>query len=135
MSNHTERRQKLEEWKKKLEEERKESEISWQKTSELIAESHNSLVTLANFLRDSPQEEYPARIPRNFPTAEGLLSNLVATEINPCVVCLANVPNWVILPCGHTNCGKCIHELHERDPSLICPKCRTPIQEIVQIYI
>jgi hypothetical protein len=145
MSGTTARKKRtIQEWREILEKEREESEISQRKTEELISASQSALLFLTHISSgiSLPTEEYSRRVPRNFPTNGELLSNLVPTEINPCAVCLTNVPNWVILPCGHTNCGKCILELHDQfhwprgeHYSSLCPRCRAPIEEVIKIYI
>lgn len=50
---------------------------------------------------------------------------------NACVVCLANLRECVLLPCGHVCCCfRCFQALPQRT----CPICRGPIERVVPLY-
>uniref|UniRef100_A0A8D0KPE1 RING-type E3 ubiquitin transferase n=1 Tax=Salvator merianae TaxID=96440 RepID=A0A8D0KPE1_SALMN len=48
-----------------------------------------------------------------------------------CVICLTNLRECVLLPCGHVCCCfRCFQAL----PSRTCPICRSPIDRVVPLY-
>ena len=49
-----------------------------------------------------------------------------------CVVCLVNVRNTVLVPCGHLCCMTCGDQLQSR--GAWCPLCRGTITTICRIY-
>jgi len=54
---------------------------------------------------------------------------------NECVVCLENPSTHIILPCLHVClCGDCCQKFTSGNPSAVCPKCRTPIDQIKKIF-
>lgn len=50
---------------------------------------------------------------------------------NACVICLTNLRECVLLPCGHVCCCfRCFQALQSRT----CPICRSPIDRVVPLY-
>jgi len=45
-----------------------------------------------------------------------------------CCICLDNLPETALIPCGHCVCEDCAQELHQ------CPICRMDIQNTLRIY-
>mmetsp|Transcript_98977 Transcript_98977/g.227339 ORF Transcript_98977/g.227339 Transcript_98977/m.227339 type:complete len:186 (+) Transcript_98977:272-829(+) len=50
-----------------------------------------------------------------------------------CMVCLAHVSNYALVPCGHLVCGPCGTELRRR--TNCCHMCRKRIQSMQRIYV
>mmetsp|Transcript_4340 Transcript_4340/g.6628 ORF Transcript_4340/g.6628 Transcript_4340/m.6628 type:complete len:265 (-) Transcript_4340:177-971(-) len=50
-----------------------------------------------------------------------------------CMVCLAHVSNFALVPCGHLVCGPCGTELRRR--TNCCHMCRLRIQSMQRIYV
>lgn len=49
-----------------------------------------------------------------------------------CMICLSELPNTMVLPCGHIIvCETCSRQLEKTNNALICVKCRQPIDEII----
>ena len=49
-----------------------------------------------------------------------------------CMVCLVGIPDTAIVPCGHVHCRSCSQRL--LDSGSHCPRCRTNIVSLLQIY-
>lgn len=63
--------------------------------------------------------------------SEGISSNFLPPKIfiiDECICCMENVPNKVIIPCGHQClCSGCYQNLRNKN----CPICRTNITQII----
>ena len=58
-------------------------------------------------------------------------------DANLCILCLTNVKDSVLVPCGHAkfcfDCGnRCIHEFVGNAPT--CPYCRQPVMSCMKFY-
>lgn len=90
---------------------------------------------------DDPSPEAGDDATRGAPASAGFLgrrtdrpADEVAAPGEPtCSVCLTNVPNTLLVPCGHACfCGKCAGEFLGRDNK--CPICRGPVTQDFTIY-
>ena len=47
-----------------------------------------------------------------------------------CVICLAAVPKFICIPCGHVCvCGNCRHFVNEK-----CPMCREDVERVLEVF-
>lgn len=61
-----------------------------------------------------------------------LISNRNTSNENPCVICLTDIRNVLLLPCRHLClCGSCAENL--KFQSANCPICRIPFRALLQI--
>lgn len=52
-------------------------------------------------------------------------------EIQECGICMENLKNVALVPCGHLGyCLTCIQKLKEQ----MCPTCKQPIQQVLKIF-
>ena len=59
--------------------------------------------------------------------------NEQARKINECNICLENIINTVLVPCGHAcMCKGCTNTY---DKAKGCPMCRKEIQMVIDLFI
>ena len=55
-------------------------------------------------------------------------------DLTTCIICLDNVPEVVLVPCGHQNlCGGCAYQWYEEKKC--CPTDRKKITEIIPLEV
>lgn len=54
--------------------------------------------------------------------------------LSRCQICLTNLKNSIIVPCGHTACKDCLDYQQKLDKKIICPVCRQEGTSIAKIF-
>lgn len=54
--------------------------------------------------------------------------------LSRCQICLTNLKNSIIVPCGHTACKDCLDYQQKLDKKIICPICRQEGTSIAKIF-
>ena len=58
--------------------------------------------------------------------------DIVEDEITECMICLENLPNTMVLPCGHcVVCKECSEKLENTNDARTCVRCRRDITHIL----
>lgn len=76
------------------------------------------------------------RIENNVIRGDNLHENQHDIDRDLCIICLENVRNYAVFPCGHLHfCGTCIESLFRERTNIKCPVCNVHIQEYRRIYV
>jgi len=91
---------------------------------------------ISNYLEPGNDEEIEHISPQRPPQTLEILSTDPVDYPNlirrlECPICLTNIKNIVLIPCGHTICSNCYPSLNPKD----CPICRGPIKNTQEFYL
>ena len=54
--------------------------------------------------------------------------------LSRCQICLTNLKDSIIIPCGHTACKECLDYQQKLDKKILCPVCRQDGTSIAKIF-
>lgn len=118
--------------------------IDWSKnTLELFEEDPRINTMIQSKMRSKIQEYGCKSLLNQYNTVKEELNhlckylhnNLQTSFLSKCPVCITEVKDAFIVPCGHCVCSTCIQTQVKYDKKIICPICRCTGQKMGTLYL
>ena len=81
------------------------------------------------------QEEQKKKHVASISYFESIVPRITHSAEEPCVICLENIEQLTVTPCGHLFCNDCILSCIARQN--LCPTCRQPVNrsQLVEVKV